>query len=78
MRLSESDLALLRAGCADPWNEPAQELLNVLGVATADDLIVELSSMPLAIIGDITGRVWDAVNSEVIRCAEASHLSHCQ
>ena len=60
----------LRAACNDPRNDAAQELLNVCGVSTADDLLAQMPSMPVAILGDLVARFWDAVNAEVVRAEE--------
>lgn len=70
MKLGLEDVEHFRAACVDPWNDAAQELLNVFGVSTADELLAHMSTMPVAILGDLVGRFWDAVNAEVIRAAE--------
>ena len=73
MKLGLEDVEHFRAACVDPWNDAAQELLNVFGVSTADELLAQMSTMPVAILSDLVARFWDAVNTEVIRAAEAHY-----
>lgn len=78
MKLSDADLALLRAGCADPRNAPAQELLNVFGVATPEALLEQMWTAPLSMLRDIAAHFWDAVNQEVIQAAAMNPDSRYQ
>jgi hypothetical protein len=73
MKLGLDDVDNFRAACVDPWNDAAQELLNVFGVSTADELLAQMSTMPVSILSDLVARFWDAVNAEVIRAAEAHY-----
>ena len=46
MRISADDIALLEAACRDPRNARAQELVNVLGTASVEEILAQMKGLP--------------------------------
>ena len=61
MRLDREEMHLFVVACADPGNAPAQELLNVFGVETAEGVLDALPSVPVGLLTELVGFVWNAV-----------------
>jgi hypothetical protein len=64
MRLSSDELALLNAACADRNNVRAQELLNVLGTASADEIVRQIALLPKELQADIEVHLREAINEQ--------------
>jgi hypothetical protein len=64
MRLTSVEMQLLAAACADNANDAAQELLNLFAVQAADELLLLIPTIPLALLAEITAQLWRAVNHE--------------
>jgi hypothetical protein len=64
MRLSSDELALLNAACADRANVRAQELLNVLGTSSAEEIIRQIVLLPKEMQADIEVHLREAINEQ--------------
>ena len=64
MRLNVQEMDLFDAGCRDPGNEAAQELLNLFAVENGVDVILLLPSIPLGLLAEIVSHLWRAINCE--------------
>ena len=62
MRLDREEMQLFVAACSDPGNSPAQELLNVFAVETAEGVLEALPSVPMGMLPELVGCVWNAVS----------------
>ena len=64
MRLSSDELALLNAACADRNNRKAQELLNVLGTSSAEEIVRQIASLPPELQADVAVHVREAIDEQ--------------
>ena len=64
MRLSTHEMELFEAACADRCNDAAQELMNLFAVERAIDVLLQFSTIPLGLLGDLASHLWRAVNHE--------------
>jgi hypothetical protein len=64
MRLTIQEMDLFDAGCGDPGNAAAQELLNLFAVENGVDVILLLPSIPLGLLAEIVSHLWRAINCE--------------
>ncbi len=64
MRLSAKEMQLFEAACSDRGNDAAQELLNLFAAQSAEDVILLLPSIPLALLKDLASQLWRAINHE--------------
>lgn len=55
---------LFEAACSDRGNDAAQELLNLFAVQSAEDVILLLPSIPLALLTELATHLWRAINHE--------------
>lgn len=64
MKLTPEEMDLFHAACADHGNEAAQELINLFAVERPVDVLVQLPSMPLALMTELVSYLWRAINAE--------------
>jgi hypothetical protein len=64
MRLTIQEMDLFDAGCHDPGNGAAQELLNLFAVENGVDVILLLPSVPPGLLEKIVSHFWRAINCE--------------
>lgn len=67
MRLSDEEMELFDAACADPSNAFAQELMNVFGAEKAFQIIDHMPSVPLGLLVDVISHLWKALTYELQR-----------
>jgi hypothetical protein len=64
MRLDRQELKLFESACSDRGNFHAQELMNVFGAESAATILDRMPAAPLAIIADLVGHVWQAIEEQ--------------
>jgi hypothetical protein len=64
MKLTPEEMDLFHAACADLGNEPAQELLNLFAVERPLDVLIQLPTVPLALLAELVSHLWRAINTE--------------
>jgi hypothetical protein len=64
MRLNIQEVDLFDAGCRDPGNWAAQELLNLFAVENGVDVILLLPTIPLGLLEEFASHLWRAINCE--------------
>ena len=64
MRVSAEELLLLNAACANLTNTKAQELVNVLGTKSAEDIVRLLAQLPIEVRGDLERHVREAIDEQ--------------
>ena len=64
MRLDRDEMVLFEAACANPRNLPAQELMNVFGVESAEKVLESIPNVPLGLFADLVGHIWKAINDQ--------------
>lgn len=64
MRLSADETALLRVACNDLSNQRAQELVNVLGTALADEILSLMQTLPPEFRRDLENHVREAIEEQ--------------
>ncbi len=67
MRLSDGEMELFDAACADPQNAYAQELLNVFGAEKPFQILDHMPLIPLGLLVDVISHLWRALNHEIQR-----------
>jgi hypothetical protein len=67
MRLSTEEMALFEAGCADPTNAAAQELINLFGAESAIQIMDRMVTVPIGILIDVVTHLWYAIHYELRR-----------
>ena len=67
MRLSPDQIELFEAGCVNPDNDAAQQLLNVFGVEAADAVLERIPNVPIEILADLVTYFWHAMEHEAKR-----------
>lgn len=67
MRLSDEEMEIFDAACADPNNAFAQELMNVFGAEKAFQIIDHMPSVPLWLLVDVISHLWKALTYELQR-----------
>jgi hypothetical protein len=67
VHLGTAELNLFVAACADGTNVHAQQLLNVFGTETAEDVLVQLCHAPIGIFADLVSNIWFAILYEAAR-----------
>lgn len=55
---------LLDAACADRNNVRAQELLNVLGTSSAEEIVKQVALLPMELQADIEIHLREAINEQ--------------
>ena len=65
--MSELEMDLFDAACADPQNGFAQELMNVFGTDHAIQILEHMPSVPLGLLVDVVSHLWKALNYELQR-----------
>ena len=64
MRLDRQEMKLFESACSDQGNFHAQELMNVFGAESALTILDRMPAAPLAIIADLVGHVWQAIEEQ--------------
>ena len=64
MQLSQREMELFTAACADEGNAHAQELVNLFGAEEALDILGHLPAIPLGILIDVITHIWHALTFE--------------
>lgn len=67
MKLSDGEMLLFNAACANPQNEHAQDLLNVFGAERAVEILDKMTTIPLGIVVDVVSHLWLALSAEAKR-----------
>ena len=67
MRLSDEEMGLFEAACADPGNDAAQELINLFGAESAIEIMDRMVTVPIGILIDVITHLWYAINFELRR-----------
>ena len=67
MRLSDEEMALLDAACANPDNIHGQNLLNVFGAERAIEIVERMPTIPIGIVVDVVSHLWMALSFEAKR-----------
>ena len=67
MKLSGEELSLFTAACADGSNIHAQELMNVFGVDSSQDVLAHVAAAPIGIFIDVVAHIWYAILHEAGR-----------
>ena len=67
MRLSEEEMELFEAACADVQNDAAQELINLFGAESAIEIMDRMVTVPIGILIDVVTHLWYAINFELRR-----------
>ena len=64
MKLTQEEMDLFHAACADLGNEAAQELLNLFAVERPIDVLIQLPSVPIGMLTELVSHLWRAINAE--------------
>lgn len=64
MRISAEESALLTKACLDRSNARAQELVNVLGTASAAEILALINALPVDLQRDLEKSVREAINEQ--------------
>ena len=67
MRLSDEEMELFEAACADVHNDAAQELINLFGAESAIRILELMVTVPIGILVDVVTHLWYAINFELRR-----------
>jgi hypothetical protein len=67
MRLSDEEMGLFEAACADAHNDAAQELINLFGAESAIEILDRMVTVPIGILVDVVTHLWYAINFELRR-----------
>ena len=64
MKISADDIALLDAACRDPRNARAQELVNVLGTTSVEEILAQINALPPDLQSDLEKYAREAIDEQ--------------
>lgn len=64
MKLSTEELRTFELACKDPGNRPAQELVNVFGVASAAEIVAQLQDVPNGLRDELLKQMREAIDEQ--------------
>lgn len=64
MKLSTEELRAFEQACQDPGNRPAQELVNVFGIASAEEIVAQLQDVPAGLREELLKQVREALDEQ--------------